>query len=108
MAEALEKSHISGPGVSDIRIELLDKRFAEFAFYNGAPTKYPNFFDAAEELGRIQFKGRRMLWQDSCSRILNTIPAGSDSEPLIHYDRHQPQKNKSHRPYRISLRRRAD
>ena len=40
--------------------------------------------------------------------LANTIPAGSDSEPLIYYDRHQAQKNKSHRPYRIFLRRQAD
>jgi hypothetical protein len=76
VAEALEKSHISGPGVADILIEILDKKFAEFGFYDGSPTKYPNFFDAAEALDRVQFKGRRMLWQDSCSRILNTFTFG--------------------------------
>lgn len=36
--------------------------------------------------------------------LANTIPAGSDSEPLIYYDRLQARKNKSHRPYRIFLR----
>jgi hypothetical protein len=39
-------------------------------------------------------------------RILaNTIPAGSHDQPPIYYDRGQSQKNKSHRPYRIFLRR---
>lgn len=42
-------------------------------------------------------------------RILaNTIPAGSQGPPPIYYDRAQSQKNKSHRPYRIFLRRRYD
>ena len=79
VAEALEKSHISGPGVADILIEALDKKFEEFGFYDGVPEKYPNFFDVAEELERVQFKGRRMLWQDSCLRILRTFTFGPAS-----------------------------
>src|ERR1041384_5938082 len=61
VAEALEKSHISGPGVADIFIEILDKKFEEFGCYNGAVDKHPNFFDVHEELQRVQYKGRRML-----------------------------------------------
>jgi len=76
LAEALERSHISGPGVADVLIDILDKKFEEFNFYDGVPEKYPNFFDAREELERVQFKGRRMLWQDSCSRILRTFTFG--------------------------------
>ena len=76
VAEALERSHISGPGVADVLIDLLDKRFKEFGFYEGQGTQYPNFFDASEDLERVQFKGRRMLWQDSCSRILRTFTFG--------------------------------
>ena len=76
VAEALEKSHISGPGVADVFIELLDKKFEEFGIYDSTGKPYPNFFDAAEELNRVQFKGRRMLWQDSCSRILKTFCFG--------------------------------
>jgi len=76
VAEALEKSHISGPGVADIFIEMFDKKFEEFGLYDGPPTRHPNFFDAAEELNRVQFKGRRMLWQDSCARILKTFTFG--------------------------------
>lgn len=42
-------------------------------------------------------------------RILaNTIPFGSESEPPIFYDRVAAHKNKSHRPYRIFLRRKPD
>lgn len=76
VAEALEKSHISGPGVADILIEILDKKFADTGLYDGIPDQYPNFFDAREELERVQFKGRRMLWQDSCLRIVNTFIFG--------------------------------
>jgi DNA helicase HerA-like ATPase len=76
VAEALEKSHISGPGVADIFIEILDKKFEEFGVYDQSFEKYPNFFDAAEELEGKQFRGRRMLWRDSCSRILKTFTFG--------------------------------
>jgi len=76
VAEALEKSHLSGPGVADVLIETLDKKFDDFGFYDAVPEQYPNFFDAVEELERVQFKGRRMLWQDSCLRILRTFTFG--------------------------------
>ena len=73
MAEALEKSHISGPGVADVFIELFDKKFEEMGVYDGKQSMLPNFFDALSELERTRFTGRRMLWQDSCLRILYYI-----------------------------------
>ena len=76
VAEALEKSHISGPGVADVLIEVLDKKFADTGLYEGIPDQYPNFFDAREELGRVRFSGRKMLWRDSALRILNTFIFG--------------------------------
>jgi len=79
VAEALEKSHLSGPGVADILIETLDKKFEDFGFYDGKVEQYPNFFDATEELDRVQYRGRRMLWQDSCQRILRTFTFGPAS-----------------------------
>jgi len=36
--------------------------------------------------------------------LANTVPLGSRAEPAIHYDRKSAQKNRSHRPYRIFLR----
>ncbi len=36
--------------------------------------------------------------------LANTVPFGSSGEPPIYYDRVQSAKNKSHRPYRIFLR----
>ena len=40
--------------------------------------------------------------------LANTIPLGSREGPLIHYDRIQSVRNKSHRPYRIFLRQKPD
>jgi len=40
--------------------------------------------------------------------LANTVPLGSHDGPLIHYDRVQSVKNKSHRPYRIFLRNKAE
>lgn len=79
VAEALEKSHISGQGVANIFMETFDALFEREGFYNGTPDKFPNFFDADEELQKTQFKGRRMLWQDSCLRILKTFTFGPAS-----------------------------
>ena len=39
--------------------------------------------------------------------LANTIPVGSHTEPPVFYDRTHSLKNKSHRPYRIFLRRQA-
>ena len=40
--------------------------------------------------------------------LANTVPVGSDSRPPIFYDRKAAQRNKSHRPYRIFLRKKSD
>lgn len=37
--------------------------------------------------------------------LANTVPAGSHEMPAVFYDRVHAQKNKTHRPYRIFLRR---
>jgi len=76
VAEALEKSHVSGQGVADIFMDIMDRRFEDAGFYDGHPDKYPNFFDAREELARTKATGRRMLWRDSCARILRTFVFG--------------------------------
>jgi len=39
--------------------------------------------------------------------LANTIPVGSQTQPPVCYDRRQSQKNKSHRPYCIFLRRKS-
>jgi hypothetical protein len=79
MVEALEKSHISGPGVADILVENLDKKFEQYGVYDGKHEQYPNFFDVVESVSKMQERGRRMLWQDSCLRILKTLTFGPAS-----------------------------
>lgn len=76
VAEVLEKSHVSGQGSGHVFMELFDKVFERFGFYEGQADKFPNFFDANEELQKEQFKGRKMLWQDTCLRILATFCFG--------------------------------
>ncbi len=76
IADALERSHISGQGVANIFIKLLDKKFEEAGVYSEKFERYPNFFDADEELQRTRFGGRKGLWQDSCERILKTFTFG--------------------------------
>jgi hypothetical protein len=39
--------------------------------------------------------------------LANTVPAGSDETPAVFYDRQAATKNKSHRPYRIFLRKKS-
>ena len=39
--------------------------------------------------------------------LANTIPAGSDEQPPVYYDRIKSEKNNSHRPYRIFLRKKV-
>lgn len=36
--------------------------------------------------------------------LANTVPSDSDSDPPIHYDRIKSERNNTHRPYRIFLR----
>ncbi len=40
--------------------------------------------------------------------LANTVPEGSDGQPLVFYDRTASTRNKSHRPYRIFLRMKYD
>ena len=54
VAEALEKFHISGQGVADVMIDVFDKLFDEFGFYDGQAEMYPNFFDARKELEKVR------------------------------------------------------
>jgi len=80
VAEVLEKSHLSGPGVADILMELFDKEFATAGVYDNDVTEWPNFVDVFGALNRQQFRGRRLLWRDSCSRILRTFTFGPSQQ----------------------------
>lgn len=76
VAEVLEKSHLSGPGVADIFIELVDRAFSTAGVYDASVAEWPNFHDLFASLKRMPVTGRRMLWRDSCSRILRTFVFG--------------------------------
>lgn len=76
VAEVLEKSHLSGPGVADLLMEFFDKEYATAGVYDGEVKQWPNFRDVAGALNRHQFRGRRLLWRDSCARILRTFCFG--------------------------------
>ncbi len=80
IAETLEKSHVSGQGVADIFIELLDALFESRGAYDGTMEQYPTFHDARELMEKKQYSGRRQLWRDSCSRILRTFTFGPAAE----------------------------
>lgn len=80
VVEVLEKSHLSGPGVADILLEIIDKNFEDKGFYKNNGKEYPNFHEIMNDLERLQFKGRRMLWLDTCRRIVRTFIFGPASE----------------------------
>ena len=80
VAEALERSHVSGQGVADVFIDLIDDAFERRGFHDGKGEDYPNFFDAREQLLSKSFKGRRQLWSDSCLRILRSFTYGPAKE----------------------------
>lgn len=77
VAESLERSHISGQGVAEVLTEILDRKFSDLGFYEGKQMHYPNFFDVRDELARVKvLRGRRMLWVDTCVRIVRTFTYG--------------------------------
>jgi uncharacterized protein len=86
VSEVLEKSHVSGQGVADVFIEHVDRAFAAKGFFDGEGAEYPNFHDVRESLERVQYKGRRQLWQDSCLRILRTFTYGPAAQTFNQRD----------------------
>lgn len=77
VAESLERSHVSGQGVADVFMNLVDEAFSRKGFYDGEQNEYPNFFDAQNLLLTKSYKGRRQLWSDSCQRILRSFTFGT-------------------------------
>ncbi len=71
--ESLIKSHLSGPGVSEILSRVFEGKFADFNLDKDSKDGYPNFFDALEEIQRMKLRGRQLLWQDSAIRILRSL-----------------------------------
>lgn len=79
VAELLEKSHLSGPGTADVLIEVFDRLFTKNGWANSGQKvkRLPTFKQALFEVQSGQFTGRRMLWRDTCVRILRTFTLGS-------------------------------
>lgn len=78
VAETLEKSHLSGLGSGSVFIDSLDRLFERRGFYaQHKDEEYPNFYDAREDLEGRKYAGRKMLWKDSCLRILESLTFGS-------------------------------
>lgn len=75
IAEALEKSHLSGPGVAyyinKIYSKLLSRLSGDF---------YPNFFDGLKEIENIKAYERELRWKQTALRIFNSFTMGSASK----------------------------
>ena len=72
IAEALERSHLSGPGVAyylnKIYIKLMKR------LKNGF---YPNFFDGLKEIESIRAFERELKWKQTALRILQSLTLGN-------------------------------
>lgn len=77
VAESTEESHLTGPGMADVFLEVFDLLFERFgAFENDNPERLPNFFDAWDELQKMSPKGRRGLWYETCVRFVRDMTYG--------------------------------
>jgi len=75
IADTLEKSHISGPGVA----YFLDKIYSKL-FKSLNNSFYPNFYDGLKELENIKARERELKWKQTALRILNSFTIGSASK----------------------------
>ena len=72
VAEALEKSHLSGPGVAyhfqKIYSKLIKSLPGDFC---------PNFYDGLKEMQQVKVFGRELMWKQTALRIFQTFTTGS-------------------------------
>lgn len=72
IAEALEKSHLSGPGVAYYFNKIYRSMF------RGLKDDYfPNFYDGMKEIDNIKAFQRELKWKQSAQRIFQTFTMGS-------------------------------
>jgi len=71
IAEALETSHLSGPGVAYYFNKIYLKLFRELT--NGF---YPNFFDGLREIEKIRAFERELKWKQTALRIFQSFTMG--------------------------------
>ncbi|MFC1678733.1 helicase HerA domain-containing protein [Elusimicrobiota bacterium] len=76
IAEILERSHLSGPGVADLFLKIYDQVLADTESDDDEQGMQPNFFDGLRELAMIKAAGREFLWKQSCGRILRSFTYG--------------------------------
>jgi len=75
ISDALERSHLSGPGVAYYFNKIYPKLF------KGLPEDfYPNFFDGIRELRNIKVFGREANWKQTASRIFQSFTLGRASK----------------------------
>lgn len=71
IADALERSHLSGPGVAYHFNKIYSK------LLKGLPSDfYPNFFDGMRELKNIKVFGREANWKQTALRIFQSFTLG--------------------------------
>jgi hypothetical protein len=75
ISEALEKSHISGPGVAYYFNRIYSRLFKGYS-----PDFYPNFFDGQREIGNIRAFERELRWKQTALRIFNSFTLGCVSK----------------------------
>jgi len=72
IAEALEKSHLSGPGVAYYFNKVYSKLFRGLT-----GDFYPNFFDGLKEIEKIRAYERELKWKQTALRIFQSFTIGN-------------------------------
>ncbi|MBU1737077.1 MAG: DUF87 domain-containing protein [Proteobacteria bacterium] len=71
IAEALERSHLSGPGVAYYFNKIYSRLFRKLP-----DDFYPNFFDGLREIRGIKVFGREANWKQTAQRIFQSFTLG--------------------------------
>jgi DNA helicase HerA-like ATPase len=75
IADALEKSHLSGPGVAYYINKIYPKLYKGFT-----GEFYPNFYDGLKEINNIKAYERELRWKQTALRIFSSFTLGSVSK----------------------------
>jgi hypothetical protein len=92
------------------QVRLLELVYAKIVFYYAKLYRTRPCYQYPLSLSRLMKlcnRGSRTVAL-ALRYLANTVPEGSLAEPVIYYDRVASAKNKSHRPYRIFLRKHPD
>ena len=79
IAEVLEKSHISGPGVMFHLQNIYSALFKKFNITSES-TWFPNFYDGLAALDSIKVSQRMLNWKQTLQRILFGFTLGQSSK----------------------------